>query len=587
MLNVNSSNIDIYKTDTEYMTMMTLNPNVYIDINRLLVMLHRDDANLQGIEKIIKRYVLTSRDVPLGDIKKSTLVPFLIECEGVPSEMFDDPSTKSDCFSFSAEVRQNIVNNKYALMFMELVNHYLENNSYFTKALPCKVYVRDIGMKTNFGTPLGIIPFRYRKSVTSRIYTSDYSFQGLPNKYKQIIAAPKDYFLLWADFSQIDLRVMYNMFYNNDVELRDFVKQCGDYYQAVAMTAAKHANQDFNSNLFAEERSKYKQKILSIFYGASYNTLRDLNYDLAQNLYKYITTNSQYIAYKQAIRDNVKSNLGFSVRTYFGREIIKYPQSKDVERACLNAPIQATSADIMQIFAVKLLAEFRYVAEEILKQPCQNLIKIMLNRHDEAIFCIHKSLIPYANIFREYSKIQIDDWAPLELHWSAGYNYDEPDEELISELNKSTYPVRFNGEPIHYRPCRYNPIRSIIYGSLTKYTDNNTVIYCISIYPLDKLYVIRLSENQDTKDIFLSNFKMALYKNWSFDEDGLFKVILDTDNVENQFVFSQENVEFVCTYKSASTSLTIGNIRMNTVERCLKENLDISEELSEEVVILG
>jgi hypothetical protein len=570
------------------MTMMTNEPHVFIDINRLDYLIHSDEAIVSGMAKMIRRYILMTQNSPITEITKSELIPFLIHSEGVPEDVFLKEGKNGLIYSFDADVRKRVVDNNYCVMFMEMLEHYMETKSIYSKASPCRYFTHDTGVKTNYDTPLGVVPFRYSKAATSRIYTSDYSFQNLPNKYKEIIAAPKDHFLLWADFSQIDLRVMYNMFYSNDTELRKYVDECGDYYQAVAMTAADHAGQDFNEKLFLEERPKYKQKILSVFYGASYMTLKELNQDLAKNLYSYITTNEQYIKYKDIIKQNVNSRLGFSVRTYFGREIIKLSEEKDEVRACLNAPIQATSADVMQLFAVNLFREFEHICRTVFNEPASKHITIMLNRHDEAVFCIRNTLIPYINVFKEYSKIQVDDWAPLELHWSAGYNYGEDNADLLRELDKSTYkPVLNNIILNENEHVEYVPIRPLIRGALLEYEDQEEFIYCISIYGMNRIYEIHLLRSENTKENFLLKFRQALDNGWNFEKSGLFRVILDTNVKYNQFVLNHKNVEFVCTYVSDSVQLNIASNRLDAIIK--RQNGDSTEinKLQEEVIRIG
>jgi len=109
----------------------------------------------------------------------------------------------------------------------------------------------------------------------------------------------------------------------------------------------------------------------------------------------------------------VKSKFGYSRPITDEREF-------DVLSKVYNAPIQATSSEIILNFIVFILDQFRekgYTKEDV---------RIYVNRHDEPIFMIKEELLEkYMYIFKNASHILIDGWKPFEMTWNFGYSYGE------------------------------------------------------------------------------------------------------------------------------------------------------------------
>lgn len=558
MLNICSKDINIDSVDTRYMTYMTDNPMVYIDIRYMSSLINKDLAQMKGLEKLISDYIFLKSGLNYFNLTPNSLIDFLIRFEEVPEELLLQPGKNGEILSLNETVRERIKDDRRCGFFMDLVNDYFVCKTALSRVKSCFNYTRKTQAKTRYGFDLGCVPFKYSKAVTGRIYSSDYNFQGLPKRYNGIICAPKDYFLIWADFSQIDLRVMTNMFYHDDMNISDLIDEYGDYYEVIARTAAKFTNQEFDSNLFKEQRPRYKEKILGTFYGSSlFTTSSGIDRSLANNLYSYIHGSKLYKDYEKQIQINIDSNIGFPIYSYFGTKILRHPGVKNIKTECLNAPIQSTSADIMKIYTLAIMDIFNNICKETLHKDPSQLIHIMLNRHDECIFIVHESLIPYMHAFNSFTKIRIDDWKPLEVHWSAGYNYGEEDSDLISKIeNAKEFPITiYNSTEVCHKD--YHPIPVAYIGTLAIKSINSKLVMYLGIPLLKKYFCFITDKKHSIKQVILQ-FLNEVRPHLS--QCGLDRVILEVEHKENQLQVILDNIEFVCTTHTNTNLLNLYNL---------------------------
>ncbi len=252
----------------------------------------------------------------------------------------------------------------------------------YVDALP-----NDINKKT------GRIHTTYSQAVaaTGRLSSNNPNLQNIPIRTengklirKAFIPKNKDYTLLAADYSQIELRLIAEM--SGDDEMKASFLRGEDIHRA---TAAKVFNVPLEE-VTREQRSQAKTVNFGIIYGVSAfglsqqtNLKRSEAKELIDAYYKTYPTLRQYI--HQQIE--FAKEHGY-VETLLGRRrYLKNINSRNNvvraadERNAVNAPVQGSAADIIKIAMIKIHKIFK---EKNLRS------KMLLQVHDELVFDIHK-----------------------------------------------------------------------------------------------------------------------------------------------------------------------------------------------------
>ncbi len=251
----------------------------------------------------------------------------------------------------------------------------------YVEALP-----NDVNKKT------GRIHTTYSQAVaaTGRLSSNNPNLQNIPirtERGKQVrkafIPRDKNYTLLAADYSQIELRLIAEM--SGDEEMKSSFLRGEDIHRS---TAAKVFNVPLNE-VTREQRSNAKTVNFGIIYGVSAFGLSqqtDLNRkeakELIETYYETYPTLKAYIA-KQI--DFAREH-GY-VETLLGRRrYLKNINSRNAivraadERNAVNAPIQGSAADIIKIAMINI---HRIFEKENYKS------KMLLQVHDELVFDVH------------------------------------------------------------------------------------------------------------------------------------------------------------------------------------------------------
>ncbi len=228
--------------------------------------------------------------------------------------------------------------------------------------------------------------FNQTVTVTGRISSTEPNMQNIPVRHplgreirKMFVAQGEDMYLVDADYSQIELRVLAHI--AKDENMIDAFKNNADIH---AKTASEVLNIPIEK-VTPEQRSAAKAVNFGIVYGIG-------QFSLSQDLKISVNEAKQYIdgylSYYKGISnymDTIKKNaakLGY-VTTLFGRR--RYiPELKSSnfnlrafgERVALNAPIQGTAADIIKLAMVKV---YQRLKRENFKA------RLILQVHDELI----------------------------------------------------------------------------------------------------------------------------------------------------------------------------------------------------------
>ena len=291
--------------------------------------------------------------------------------------------TKTGQFSTSEEVLSALSKDH------KIISNILEWRS-LDKLL--NTYVKALPNEINSST--GRIHTKFNQAVTStgRLSSNNPNLQNIPIRTengqkirKAFTPRDKDFILMCADYSQIELRVIASL--SGDINMIDAFNKDEDIHTS---TASRIFNVH-KDKVSREQRSNAKTVNFGIIYGVSAFGLSqqtDLNRKeskiLIDNYYESYPTLKEYMS-KQI--DFAREN-GY-VETLMGRR--RYLtninsqngmiRSAD-ERNAVNAPIQGSAADIIKI-AMKNI--FKILSEKQFKS------KMILQVHDELVFDVHLS----------------------------------------------------------------------------------------------------------------------------------------------------------------------------------------------------
>jgi DNA polymerase-1 len=270
--------------------------------------------------------------------------------------------------------------------------------------------------------------FNQTGTATGRLSSSDPNLQNIPirgewgNKIRRAIIAPSGAYLLSADYSQIDLRVLAHL--SQDPGLIAAFAHDEDIHAA---TASKLFGVPADK-VTAEMRRSAKTVNFGVIYGMSdYGLEQATNLsreEAAQFIALYFEKYPKVKEYLEATKEQARK-LGY-VQTVLGRRrFLPEINSSNrmvreaAERMAINAPVQGSSADIIKIAMVNLHREMQ-------KRNLNS--KMLLQIHDELLFevpeaevedmrCLVNELMPHA--FELHVPLKIDvklgrSWGEME-----------------------------------------------------------------------------------------------------------------------------------------------------------------------------
>lgn len=464
----------------------TINANgaqIYIDYTKYITSLNRFTALFESArDNLVELIRIASLDNYV-EINSTSIIWTLIDYCGLNERDLQTKKPQGN-YDFSLDQTKVLLPLKEKLdsraanakegyrLASEIVDAYLQYKEYKhcmeNARAKCKLFIDtdEQGWSGN----LKKIDFVYQMKDTGRYYTKNDNIQNWNLNMVPSITVPKGYIMVWADFAQIDLRVAYHV-YLKEAESRydEIYKEETDKYRAIYRIMCESLGEEPDFNLFKEYRPAFKKAILSAIYNAAEHSLAvDMkNPNLAKSLYKYIHNNPGYKHFRKVLDRVIDFGIEVPVNDYFGfKRNIPLTASLDwnsknqtINKGC-NTPIQSTSNSIKLIWLEELLTGF----EKYGFNRTEHVIPY-LDRHDEMVFMIHESVIPYLWVFNEYMSIAIDDWDILELEPHIGLFYKTPIKELEDtylkqvEQHKNEYSTRTVTSP---RKPVYRPISDVV-----------------------------------------------------------------------------------------------------------------------------
>ncbi len=324
--------------------------------------------------------------------------------------------TKSGQYSTSEDILQKL-SGKHEII--ELILEYrslTKLKSTYVDALPSLVNKRDGRIHTSYNQAV---------AATGRLSSNNPNLQNIPIRTekgreirKAFIPRNKDYTLLAADYSQIELRIIAHL--SGDKNMIEAFNQDLDIHTA---TAAKvyGVKQD---EVTAEMRRNAKMVNFGIIYGISAFGLSErLNIprkEAAEIIDNYFEQYPDIKAYMEKQVSFAKKH-GY-VETIMGRRrYLKDINSANgvvrgfAERNAINAPIQGSSADMIKIAMINIYNEFN-------KRGLKS--KMILQVHDELVFDTHvEELDTVKKIVKEKMPAAIKLDVPVVIDMNTGNNW--------------------------------------------------------------------------------------------------------------------------------------------------------------------
>ena len=419
--NINIQVAELLNKDLEKFKLIDLYRSIEIPLLKTLSKMERIGVNLDShfLKNLSKK---TTKDLNTlkEKIYKIAGVEFNISSPKQLGEVLFDrlkisskpKKTKTGQYSTSEDILAELINENIIIKLIleyrsisKLLNTYIDS-------LPNQISVES-----------GRIHTQYVQTVasTGRLSSINPNLQNIPIRSergreirKAFIAKNKDYFIMAADYSQIELRIIASI--SKEENMINAFKNNEDIHAATASSV-------FNvpiSNVSREQRSNAKIVNFGIIYGVSAFGLSNQT-DLNRNESKQLidTYYKKYPRLKEYISNQISfaRNNGY-VQTLLGRRrYLKDINSRNAvvrgaaERNAINAPIQGSAADIIKIAMIN-------IQNKLESEDYQS--KMLLQVHDELVFDVFK---PELNRVIDMVKSEMMNAYQIEVPLKVDINY--------------------------------------------------------------------------------------------------------------------------------------------------------------------
>ena len=235
--------------------------------------------------------------------------------------------------------------------------------------------------------------FHQTVAATGRLSSSNPNLQNIPirtqsgKRVRQAFIAKPGFFLLGADYSQIELRVLASM--SGDEHLTSAFREGKDVHSQTASQIFGVSLKEVSEDL----RRKAKAINFGLIYGKSaFSLAEELMISRAEAsdiIKKYFEQYPTIRGFLDSLKEVAKEK-GYAETLFGRRRAIEGIQSKNkmimamAERMAVNTPIQGTAADLVKIAMVRLWKDLRAHKLEA---------KLILQVHDELVVeCPEKEL---------------------------------------------------------------------------------------------------------------------------------------------------------------------------------------------------
>ena len=286
--------------------------------------------------------------------------------------------TRTGQYATGEDVLMKLAHKNQICMDILAYREYTKLKSTYVDTLPLLINPKTGRVHTTYGQAV---------AVTGRLASNNPNLQNIPIRSdrgkeirKAFIPRDKNYVLVSADYSQIELRIVAAI--SSDPNMCDAFRKNKDIHTA---TAAKVYNID-ESEVTREMRYKAKSVNFGIIYGQGAFGLAD-NLGISRTEAKAIIDN--YKKEFHGITKYMDDTINFArehgyVQTLMGRKrwlrdinSANFTVRGFAERNAINSPIQGTAADMIKLAMIKL-------HEELNRKKFRS--KMILQVHDELVF---------------------------------------------------------------------------------------------------------------------------------------------------------------------------------------------------------
>lgn len=268
--------------------------------------------------------------------------------------------------------------------------------------------------------------YNQTRTSTGRLSSANPNLQNIPNrnrdgrKIRQAFIAPKNFLIVSADYSQIELRIMAHL--SHDLKLiNDFLsgKDIHTTTAAEIFVTELHLVTD-------EQRHQAKTINFGLIYGmTAFGLARQLSVtckEAQQYVDRYFQRYYGIMQYMQHIKNNA-NKYGY-VSTLNGRKLYlpdiyssNISQKKSAERAAINAPMQGSAADIIKKAMISI--------DSWLKED-EIPVRMIMQVHDELVFEVQNNCIDIA--IKQIKKLMEECFildVPLKVDIGVGKNWEQ------------------------------------------------------------------------------------------------------------------------------------------------------------------
>lgn len=250
-------------------------------------------------------------------------------------------------------------------------------------------YIDAIPLLINKKTGRVHTSFNQTVAATGRLSSSDPNLQNIPIRTekgarirKAFVPRDKNYILLAADYSQVELRIMAHV--SGDKKMIEAFKNDEDIHSRTASEVYGVPLEDVTADM----RRMAKTANFAVIYGVTaYGLSMQSDMNMGESKQFIDTYFARYPGIRQYMEDVIASTQkdGY-VTTLFGRRrYIPEINSRNrtvrqfAERTAINTPIQGTAADMIKVAMIEIHKKIKGMKS-----------KMILQVHDELVFDVHK-----------------------------------------------------------------------------------------------------------------------------------------------------------------------------------------------------
>ena len=419
--NINIQLAELLNKDLEKFKLLELYRSIEIPLLKTLSKMERVGINLDShfLKNLSKK---TTKDLNIlkEKIYKIAGVEFNISSPKQLGEVLFErlkisskpKKTKTGQYSTSEDILAELIDEN---IIIELILEYRSISKLlntYINSLPKQVSSKSARIHTQYVQTV---------ASTGRLSSINPNLQNIPIRSergreirKAFIAKNKDYFILAADYSQIELRIIASI--SKEENMINAFKNDEDIHAATASSV-------FNvpiSNVSREQRSNAKIVNFGIIYGVSaFGLSNQTNLNRNESKLLIDTYYKKYPRLKEYISNQISfaRNNGY-VQTLLGRRrYLKDINSRNAvvrgaaERNAINAPIQGSAADIIKIAMIN-------IQNKLESENYQS--KMLLQVHDELVFDVFK---PELNQVIDMVKSEMMNAYQIEVPLKVDINY--------------------------------------------------------------------------------------------------------------------------------------------------------------------